>query len=875
MDENRCPECNHLNKESTKFCTECGASLIQSSSSTPGGEASASERPIASGTQVGEVLDGRYHIDSVMSHGRSGNIYKAFDERLKKWCAIKENLDGSPEAQADFERKALMLAKHPPPSLPRISNYFILPDRGQYLVMEIEEGEDLENMTRRQGKLEVEQALEWISQVADALTYLHSQAPPLIHRDIKPANIHINQHGRAILLNIESPMRARSGTPGYAPVEQYGADGVDARADIYALGATLYRLLGGEPPPASIELTTGQSEMKPIERLNPKVPTQVARAIKRAMALNPNQRFQSVTQFRAALQAPLEENAVLVPGATLTPPPISAPPPVSAPPTPNVPPAAVEEKARPNKRVMLFAVGASAILVLVLVALLGGWLINQKTSELQEVSTSRANATIAARIEATSTQMHVETATAAQGIAQAQEVATIQAQTATAQAEASATAIIEAKATAFVAANYTAFVDANATAQAEATASGVALEDDLAALTTNKQLVYGPENGELEHEEDGRTERGPSSPNVADFVTEVRLFNPFALTVASWNYGLQFRVIEEQGYYRLVLTGKKNWYLEYFDTAKSDPWSTIHEGSISNLDTQAGGSNLLRVIASGDKGWLYVNDEFISELDLSLMPEGYIQVITGHFNDGEINGYSTKYQNFTVWSIQPPPGGPPPEGTAPQGTLAAVVTGTAQAPPARPPVGNFSALLFSDDFSSYNDKWDLPFQYSADWGKTWSIIRDGMLQVSHAAITDSFSWSCILDRDFADFILTVQATPLEGQTPFGYGVRFRHDSNKESYEFRLNNEGDFRVRLNDVENTTLVDWTHNAAIKEGGPNLIEIHAIGPDMEFYTNGELLASASDSTWETGQICLFVHQSAGLQAVAAFDNLNIYAP
>jgi serine/threonine protein kinase len=860
MNGNRCPACKHLNEETTKFCTECGAPLTQSNPSTPRGEASAPERPAASGTHVGAVLDGRYHIDSVIGHCRSGIIYKAFDERLKKWCAIKENLDVSPEAQAELERKAFVLAKLSHPHLPRVSNHFILPDQGQYLVMEIVEGEDLENMARRRGKLEVEQAIEWISQVADALAYLHAQEPPVIHRDIKPANIRINKHRRAVLMDVwslESPMRSRLGTPGYAPVEQYGTGGIDARADIYALGATLYRLLGGERPPASVELITGQNGMKPIERLNPKVPPHVAKAIERAMELNPNQRFQSVTQFRAAIQAPLEEGEVRVHLATSTPPMVSA------------------AKARTNHRVILRVVGMLAILVLALVALLGGWLITQETSDRQDISTSRANATIASGVEATTTQMHHETAAAAQVTAQVQEVSAIEAKTAAAQAEASATALIKAKATAFVAIKSTAFVDANATAFAEATASAVSLEDELAALTANKKLIYGPEDGQLEHEEDGRTERGPSSPDVSDFVTEVRVFNPFAVTVATWNYGLQIRDTEDQGYYRVVLTGKKNWYLEYYDWGKDDHWATIQKGSISSLNTQDGGSNLIRVVASGDKGWLYVDDELISELDLSLMPEGYIQVLTGHFTEGEINGYSTQYQDFTVWSIQPPPGEPTPEQAAPQGTLAAGGTSTAQAPLAEPPDDQFGEFLFSDDFSSNNDNWDFPYQRSDEWGETWSIITSGVFQLSYAAKKDSFSYNCLRDRDFADFILTVEATPLEGSDPFGYGVRFRHDSNEESYELRLNSQREFWVRLNDVENTILVDWTHNGAIKEWGPNLVEIHAIGPNMEFYANGERLASVTDSTWETGQVCLFIAQSAYHQAVVEFDDLKIYAP
>jgi hypothetical protein len=386
MNEKKCPQCDHLNEDKSKFCAECGAPL-QENPSKP-------EKSTPPGLSAGAVLDGRYRVDCMLSQGVSGAVYRAYDQRLKKGCILKENLDESSRAKAEFERQATVLAKLSHPHLQYVSDYFTIPEQGQYLVMDIVEGEDLGSMAERRGKLEVEQAIEWISQVADGLAYLHAQQPPVTHNAINPNKICIDQYGQAILMDVwpmESPLRERSNTSSYAVVENNRAGGPDVRSDIYALGATLYRLLGGEPPPASIELTTDHSKMKPIEALNPEVPPNVAKAIERAMALDPDQRFQRVTQFKDALQAPVDE------GADLAHPEIPVPPTTSP--------------ARPGSKlaVILLAGGALAILVLALGALLGGWLLIQGSSGRHATSTVQAIATIAAQVEATSIRLTQET----------------------------------------------------------------------------------------------------------------------------------------------------------------------------------------------------------------------------------------------------------------------------------------------------------------------------------------------------------------------------------------------------------------------------------------------------------------------------------
>jgi len=131
-----------------------------------------------------------------------------------------------------FTREAQILARLAHPNLPRVIDSFIIPDVGQYLVMDYVEGEDLQTMLGRLGRLPEPQVLSWISQICDALAYLHNQSSPIIHRDIKPGNIKIRSDGRAMLVDfgiakvynptIATTMGARAFTPGYSPPEQYG-----------------------------------------------------------------------------------------------------------------------------------------------------------------------------------------------------------------------------------------------------------------------------------------------------------------------------------------------------------------------------------------------------------------------------------------------------------------------------------------------------------------------------------------------------------------------------------------------------------------------------------------------------------------------------
>ncbi|MEW5868753.1 MAG: SUMF1/EgtB/PvdO family nonheme iron enzyme [Chloroflexota bacterium] len=260
---------------------------------------------------TGKILHNRYRIVKLLGQGGFGAVYRAWDTVLERACAIKENLDATDEAQRQFQREARLLANLEHPNLPRVNDYFFIAGQGQYLVMDFVDGQDLQQMLdERGGALPEAQALGWIRQVCQALSYLHNQNPPVIHRDLKPANIKVTPDGRVKLVDfgiakvydpkLKTTVGARAVTPGYSPHEQYGQGRTDARTDIYALGATLYALLTGQEPLESIQ-RVGRDRLPPAEQLNPGISAQVAAALRRALAIDPEDRFQSVADLQAVL----------------------------------------------------------------------------------------------------------------------------------------------------------------------------------------------------------------------------------------------------------------------------------------------------------------------------------------------------------------------------------------------------------------------------------------------------------------------------------------------------------------------------------------------------------------------------------------------
>jgi len=262
----------------------------------------------------GTILQNRYQIIRSLGQGGMGAVYLAQDLRLARAVVVKENSSGDAR---QFQQEALLLANLSHSHLPRVTDHFVEANGAQYLVMDYVEGEDLESFVRRNGAIPETQALGWINQVLDAVSYLHRNH--VIHRDIKPSNIKITPNGEAVLVDFGIAKRFVAGqqtmagaqgfgSPGFASPEHYQG-GTDARSDIYSLGATLYNVLTGRVPTDALGLASGSSVIVPPRALNPNISVPTERVVLRALLPQPPQRFQNAEEMRGALFPPKTEPA--------------------------------------------------------------------------------------------------------------------------------------------------------------------------------------------------------------------------------------------------------------------------------------------------------------------------------------------------------------------------------------------------------------------------------------------------------------------------------------------------------------------------------------------------------------------------------------
>jgi serine/threonine protein kinase/Tol biopolymer transport system component len=266
---------------------------------------------MSSNLERGYLLHKRYRIVEILGQGGMGSVYRAVDENLGVDVAVKENLFTTDEYARQFRLEAVILANLRHPNLPRVTDHFVIGEQGQYLIMDYIEGEDLRQRMERSGAVSEEEAILIGAGMCDALEYLHTRKPSIIHRDLKPGNVRIAPDGHVYLVDFglakllkgsqATTTGARAMTPGYSPPEQYGTARTDPRTDIYSLGATLYAALTSIIPEDGLARAMDNVELTPIRKRVPKVSRKLAAAVEKAMAVSPDNRFQTAADFKQAL----------------------------------------------------------------------------------------------------------------------------------------------------------------------------------------------------------------------------------------------------------------------------------------------------------------------------------------------------------------------------------------------------------------------------------------------------------------------------------------------------------------------------------------------------------------------------------------------
>ena len=276
----------------------------------------------------GGLVASRYRIGERLGGGGAGAVYKAEDVRLGRHVALKflsEELAEHPDALERFRREARAASALNHPNICTI--YEIDESAGQpFIAMELLAGQTLRD--RIGGRpLDIEEILDVAIQTTDALAAAHRQG--IAHRDIKPANIFVTTRGQVKILDFglakllpETRPLTRPGMPvgttAYMSPEQARAEDVDARTDLFSLGAVLYEMATGrqafgEATPALVSDAVLHQSPPSLSTLNPEVPPGLERIIARLLEKNREQRYGMAADARADLKRFRRERSIRTP----------------------------------------------------------------------------------------------------------------------------------------------------------------------------------------------------------------------------------------------------------------------------------------------------------------------------------------------------------------------------------------------------------------------------------------------------------------------------------------------------------------------------------------------------------------------------------
>ncbi|MDQ4095474.1 MAG: Stk1 family PASTA domain-containing Ser/Thr kinase, partial [Actinomycetota bacterium] len=275
------------------------------------------------------TFGGRYEVIGRAGSGGMAEVYRARDELLGREVAVKvlnERLSGDRTFVERFRREAQAAANLNHPNI--VSLYdFGADGNTYYIVMEYIDGRPLADIIQAEGPLMPERAAEIGVDVARALERAHNAN--LIHRDVKPSNIMLNSSGQTKVTDFgiaramggdgEQTMTQTGmviGTAAYLSPEQAQGTPVDQRSDVYALGCVLYEMLAGTPPftgdtPLSVAYRHVRENPQPPSAVNPDVPRAFDAIVMKALAKNPDNRYQSAAELREDLERFLSGQRVL------------------------------------------------------------------------------------------------------------------------------------------------------------------------------------------------------------------------------------------------------------------------------------------------------------------------------------------------------------------------------------------------------------------------------------------------------------------------------------------------------------------------------------------------------------------------------------
>jgi serine/threonine protein kinase len=331
----------------------------------------------------GELIAGKYRVRRMIGQGGMGRVVEAVHEAVGKPVALKWIHDERAEgATGRVHREARAAARVHHANVVDIYDV-IEHDGATCIVMELVSGEPLHSVLARRGRLDVIEAVAISVEIARGIAAAHRAG--VVHRDLKPSNLIVREPGAGVRVTVVdfgiSRLDSRddgattgsgarfAGTPQYMAPEQVRAEHVDARADVYAMGAVLYEMLTGRPPHVNEHVSALLVEIAtvaptPAHVAAPDVPVALSDVVGRALAKRPEDRYADAEAFERALSPFLSR---VLDAPTLERAPTSGVRPIDAPTIGPDDPVPAPSSHRPRARWRV-AVGAAAAIVLALAA---------------------------------------------------------------------------------------------------------------------------------------------------------------------------------------------------------------------------------------------------------------------------------------------------------------------------------------------------------------------------------------------------------------------------------------------------------------------------------------------------------------------------
>ncbi|MBN1872666.1 MAG: protein kinase [Anaerolineae bacterium] len=275
------------------------------------------------------ILNQRYHLVELVGAGGMATVYRAYDQLLERYVAVKflrEPYASNPAFRQRFLEEARAAARLDHPHIVRLYDVGEDEQHRPYIIMEMVEGEDLKAVIRRSGPLSVPRALELARQICAGVGHAHRAS--LIHCDLKPQNILVTPEGeikvadfgiaRAFQGDIDTSKPEEKviwGSPHYISPEQATGRTPTPASDVYSIGVIMYEMLSGVPPfhdpdPTTLVMKHLREEPAPLTSLNPRIPPMLEWLVRKVLSKEPANRYRNADQLGIAIDEYQRQGAV-------------------------------------------------------------------------------------------------------------------------------------------------------------------------------------------------------------------------------------------------------------------------------------------------------------------------------------------------------------------------------------------------------------------------------------------------------------------------------------------------------------------------------------------------------------------------------------